>query len=87
VDNGLGSLELGSGQQRWSSVHVADLAGFFRRALEDGSARGRLGGYFAGVLLLDQATAAAKAQAGLGWHPSRPSLTDEFRHGSYRSDR
>ncbi len=19
-----------------------------------------------------------------GWHPSHPSLTDEFRHGSYR---
>jgi nucleoside-diphosphate-sugar epimerase len=32
---------LGSGQQHWSTVHAADLADFFRRVLEDGSARGR----------------------------------------------
>jgi nucleoside-diphosphate-sugar epimerase len=32
---------LGSGQQHWSTVHVADLADFFRRVLEDDSARGR----------------------------------------------
>jgi nucleoside-diphosphate-sugar epimerase len=31
---------LGTGRQRWSMVHVADLAEFFRRALEDDSARG-----------------------------------------------
>ena len=31
---------LGTGQQHWSTVHVADLADFFRRVLEDGSARG-----------------------------------------------
>jgi hypothetical protein len=29
------------GQQHWSTVHAADLADFFRRALEDESARGR----------------------------------------------
>jgi nucleoside-diphosphate-sugar epimerase len=113
---------LGTGQQHWSTVHAADLADFFRRALEDESARGRyvignrvnptvaeltqaaavavgapgavpgsddeararLGDYFAEVLLLDQGTGAARARAELGWHPSRPSLTDEFRHGSYR---
>jgi nucleoside-diphosphate-sugar epimerase len=34
-------IMLGTGQQHWSTVHVADLAGFFRRALEDESARGR----------------------------------------------
>ena len=34
-------LMLGTGQQHWSTVHVADLADFFRRALEDRSARGR----------------------------------------------
>ena len=34
-------IMLGTGQQHWSTVHVADLADFFRRALEDGSARGR----------------------------------------------
>ncbi len=113
---------LGTGQQHWSTVHAADLADFFRRALEDDSARGRyvignglhptvaeltdaaaaavgapgavpgsdneararLGDYFAEVLLLDQGTDAARARAELGWHPSHPSLTDEFRHGSYR---
>jgi nucleoside-diphosphate-sugar epimerase len=116
-------IMLGSGQQRWSTVHVADLADFFRRVLEDDSARGyyvigdglnstvaqltdaaaaavgapgavpgsddeakaRLGEYFADVLLLDQGTAASKARTELGWYPSRPSLVDEFRHGSYRS--
>jgi nucleoside-diphosphate-sugar epimerase len=116
---------LGAGQQHWSTVHAADLADFFRRALEDDSARGRylignglrptvaeltdaaaaavgapgavpgsddeararLGDYFAEVLLLDQGTDAARARAELGWHPSHPSLTDEFRHGSYRAAR
>jgi nucleoside-diphosphate-sugar epimerase len=115
-------IMLGSGQQHWSTVHAADLADFFRRVLEDDSARGRyvignglhttvaelteaaaaavgapgtvagsddeararLGDYFAEVLLLDQATDAARARAELDWHPSHPSLTDEFRHGSYR---
>ncbi len=33
---------LGTGQQHWSTVHVADLANFFRRALESDSA----GGYY-----------------------------------------
>lgn len=47
-------------------------------------ARARLGDNFAEVLLLDQGTQATKAQAELGWHPSRPSLAEEFRHGSYR---
>ena len=46
--------------------------------------RARLGGYFAEVLLLDQAATAARARSELGWHPSHPSLTDEFRHRSYR---
>ena len=115
-------IMIGTGQQHWSTVHVADLAEVFRRILEDDSARGRyvvgnglsptlaelteaaavavgaagavpgtdaeargrLGDYFAEVLLLDQGTDAARARAELGWNPSRPSLTDEFRHGSYR---
>jgi nucleoside-diphosphate-sugar epimerase len=114
---------LGTGQQHWSTVHVADLANFFRRALEsdsahgyyvigngesataaeitqaaalaagatgaipgsDDEARARVGDYFAEVLLLDQGTKAAKARSELGWAPSRASLVDEFRHGSYRS--
>jgi nucleoside-diphosphate-sugar epimerase len=33
-------IMLGTGQQHWATVHVADLANFFRRALEDDSARG-----------------------------------------------
>lgn len=121
--DGAGNLiMLGTGQQHWSTVHVADLADVFRRVIEDVSARGRLvvgnglsptvaeltqaaavavgapgavpgsndeararlGGPFAEVLLLDQGTDAAKARTQLGWHPPHPSLTDEFRRGSYR---
>jgi len=116
-------IMLGTAQQHWATVHVADVADFFRRVLEDESAggryvignglnptvaeltqaaavaagapgavpgsddeaRARLGDYFAEVLLLDQGTNAAKARAELGWYPSHPSLTDEFRHGSYRN--
>ena len=112
---------LGTGQQHWSTVHVADLANAFRRALEndaahgyyvvgnglnptlaelteaaavavgapgavpgsDAEARARLGDNFAEVLLLDQGTQSAKARTELGWSPTRPSLTEEFRHGSY----
>jgi len=48
-------------------------------------AKGRLGEYFAEVLLLDQGTVAAKARADLGWAPARPGLLDEFRDGSYRN--
>jgi nucleoside-diphosphate-sugar epimerase len=48
-------------------------------------ARTRLGDYFAEVLLLDQATTAAKARATLGWKPTRPGLIDELRNGSYHS--
>ncbi len=33
-------IMFGTGQQHWSTVHVADLAAFFRRVLEDDSARG-----------------------------------------------
>ena len=114
---------LGTGQQHWVDVHVADLADVFRRALEDDAARGtyvvgnghrstvgeiteaaavavgapgavpgsddearaRLGDNFAEVLLLDQATDAARVRSELGWRPSRPSLPDEFRSGSYRT--
>jgi nucleoside-diphosphate-sugar epimerase len=39
--DGAGNLiMLGSGQQHWATVHVADLAALFRRALESGAARG-----------------------------------------------
>ncbi len=33
-------IMIGTGQQHWSTVHVADLADFFRRVLESDSARG-----------------------------------------------
>ena len=33
-------IMLGTGKQHWSTVHVADLANFFRRVLEDDSASG-----------------------------------------------
>jgi nucleoside-diphosphate-sugar epimerase len=33
-------IMLGTGRQHWSTVHVQDLADFFRRVLEDDSARG-----------------------------------------------
>jgi nucleoside-diphosphate-sugar epimerase len=40
--DGAGNLiMLGTGQQRWATVHVADLADAFRRVLEHGTARGR----------------------------------------------
>jgi nucleoside-diphosphate-sugar epimerase len=116
-------IMLGTGEQHWPTVHVADLANFFRRVLEDDSARGyyvisdgsnptvgelteaaavaagapgavpgsddeargRLGDYFAEVLLLDQSTSAVKARGELDWSPSHPGLVDEFRNGSYRN--
>ena len=34
-------IMLGTGQQHWATVHVADVADFFRRVLESDSARGR----------------------------------------------
>ncbi len=115
-------IMLGTGRQHWSTIHVADLAEVFRRALEAETCRGtyvigngqnptaaelteaaavamgasgavpgseeeartRLGDAFAEVLLLDQATTAAKARADLGWQPTHPGLADEFRNGSYR---
>ena len=33
-------IMIGEGQQHWATVHVADLADFFRRAIEQASARG-----------------------------------------------
>jgi nucleoside-diphosphate-sugar epimerase len=40
--DGAGNLIMvGSGQQHWSTIHVADLADLFRRVLESDSARGR----------------------------------------------
>jgi nucleoside-diphosphate-sugar epimerase len=92
-------IMLGTGRHHWSTVHVADLADVFRRVLEDGFARGRYvigNGVNPTVAELTEAAAVAadapgtvpgsdeEARAELGWHPSHPALTDEFRHGSYR---
>ena len=50
----------------------------------DDEARSRLGDYFSEVLLLNQGTEAPRARAELSWQPTHPTITDEFRHGSYR---
>ncbi len=39
-DDAADLIMIGTGRQRWPTVHVADLANAFRRVLEDGSARG-----------------------------------------------
>lgn len=51
----------------------------------DEEAKARLGDYFAEVLLLDQGTPATRARTELGWNPTRPGITEEFRQGSYRN--
>ena len=51
----------------------------------DVSAPNRGSDYFAEVLLLDQATTAVRARTELGWTPSRPTLVEEFRTGTYRT--
>src|SRR3954454_7359272 len=66
-----------SGQQRWATVHVADLADLFRRVLEDDSARGH---YLVGdglnptVAELTEAAAVAAAAPG-----AVPGSDDEAR--------
>lgn len=47
------------------------------------TSHGRLGAAFADALLLDQQATGAKARS-LGWRPTRPSLIDDLRAGSYR---
>jgi nucleoside-diphosphate-sugar epimerase len=60
-------IMLGTGRQHWSTVHVADLADFFRRVLEHDSARGRYvigNGLNATVAELTQAAAVAVGAPG-----------------------
>jgi nucleoside-diphosphate-sugar epimerase len=60
-------IMLGSGAQHWATVHVADLASFFRLVLEDNSARGRYvvgDGLNATVAELTDAAAVAIGAAG-----------------------
>jgi nucleoside-diphosphate-sugar epimerase len=87
-DNARGRYVIGNGQ----SPTVAELTEAAAVAIgapgavpgSEEEARKRLGDYFAEVLLLDQATTAAKARAQLGWQPTHLGLVDEFRSGSYR---
>jgi nucleoside-diphosphate-sugar epimerase len=70
-------IMIGSGQQHWSTVHVADLADFFRRALEDDDARGRYivsDGLTPTVAELTEAAAAA-----VGARGAVPGSEDEAR--------
>jgi nucleoside-diphosphate-sugar epimerase len=70
-------IMLGTGRQHWSTVHVADLADFFRRVLERDTARGR---YIVGngvnptVAELTEAAAAAVGAPG-----AVPGSDDEAR--------
>jgi nucleoside-diphosphate-sugar epimerase len=70
-------IMLGTGQQHWSTVHVADLADFFRRVLEDDSARGRYvigNGVNSTVAKLTEAAAVAAGAPG-----AVPGSDDEAR--------
>jgi nucleoside-diphosphate-sugar epimerase len=70
-------IMLGTGKQRWSTVHVADLADFFRRVLEDPSARGRYvigDGSKASLAALTEAAAVAAGAPG-----AVPGSDDEAR--------
>jgi nucleoside-diphosphate-sugar epimerase len=70
-------IMLGTGRQHWSTVHVADLAGFFRHVLESDSARGRYvvgNGLNPTVAELTQAAAVTGGAAG-----AVPGSDDEAR--------
>jgi nucleoside-diphosphate-sugar epimerase len=79
-------IMLGTGQQQWSTVHVADLADFFRRVLEDGTARGRyVIGHGVNPAVADLTEAAAVAVGAPG---AVPGSDDEARAhlGDYFAD-
>jgi nucleoside-diphosphate-sugar epimerase len=68
---------LGTGQQHWPTVHAADLADFFRRALESDSARGYYvigNGLNSTVAEITQAAAVAAGATG-----AVPGSSDEAR--------
>jgi nucleoside-diphosphate-sugar epimerase len=67
-------IVLGTGQQRWTTVHVADLADFFRRVLEDDSAHGR---YIIGNGLNSTAAELTEAAAAAAGAPGAVPGSDE----------
>jgi nucleoside-diphosphate-sugar epimerase len=70
-------IMLGTGRQHWATVHVADLADVFRRALEDDSARGHYvvgDGLHPTVAELTEAAAVAAGASG-----AVPGSDDEAR--------
>jgi nucleoside-diphosphate-sugar epimerase len=70
-------IMLGSGRQHWSAVHVADLAVFFRHALEQDSARGR---YVVGDGLSPTVAELTEAAAiAVGAPGARPGSDEEAR--------
>jgi nucleoside-diphosphate-sugar epimerase len=77
-------ITLGTGQQHWSTVHVADLADAFRRVLEDGFARGRYligNGVNPAAAELTEAAAVAAGAAGAvpgSEEEARARLGDNF---------
>jgi nucleoside-diphosphate-sugar epimerase len=77
-------IMIGTGQQHWATVHVADLADVFRRALEDGSARGRYvigNGVHATLAELTEAAAVAVGAPGAvpgSEQEARARLGDSF---------
>ena len=77
-------IMIGTGQQHWATVHVADLADVFRRVLEDGSARGRYvigNGVHATVAELTEAAAVAVGAPGAvpgSEQEARARLGDSF---------
>jgi nucleoside-diphosphate-sugar epimerase len=77
-------IMLGTGQQHWSTVHVADLADAFRRVLEDGFARGRYligNGVNPAAAELTEAAAVAAGAAGAvpgSEEEARARLGDNF---------
>jgi len=94
-------IMLGTGRQHWSTIHVADLASFFRRALESDSARGRYvigDGLNPTVAELTEAAAVAagalgavpgsddEARARLGDHFAEVLLLDQAASGARARD-
>ncbi len=70
-------IMLGTGRQHWPTVHAADLADLFRRALEDANARGR---YVAGNGLKSTVAEITEAAAvAVGAPGAVPGSDDEAR--------